>query len=75
MNNEIQKDSIYKRIGWPMVFFGGLSSVMYFFGYNFILLMWIDLAGPIIGWLIRLVLIFGGAGLLIFDKLFFSKRI
>lgn len=40
-------------IGRFLIIYGGLSAIMYFFGYNLVILMWVDLAGPIIGWILR----------------------
>ena len=40
-------------IGGFLALAGVLSSVLYFIDYNLRILMWIDLWGPIVGWLIR----------------------
>jgi hypothetical protein len=52
-----------KSLGFYMLIFGAGSAILSFMGMNFRLLMWIDLWGPTIGWLIRGGLI--GLGLLL----------
>ena len=39
-----------------MFFFGVGSAVLYFLNMEFIVLMWIDLWGPTVGWVIRVLL-------------------
>ena len=42
-----------KSFGGTLVFFGVGSLVLNTFGYEFYLLMWIDMWGETIGWVIR----------------------
>lgn len=56
-------------IGALMVLFGIASGILSFFNYNLKLLMWVDLWGEAMGWVIRIALIIIGAGLLfVFNK-------
>ena len=52
-----------KNLGGLMVFFGAGSLILGLFGYEFSLLMWIDLWGPTVGWIIRIALIVVGGAL------------
>ncbi|HOS41452.1 MAG TPA: hypothetical protein PLG31_17105 [Spirochaetota bacterium] len=45
-----------------------LSSVLSFIGYNLRLLLWIDMWGPVVGWVIRIALIVVGGALFFFGK-------
>ena len=48
---------------------GIMSIVLSIFNYNVRLLAWVDLWGPVMGWIIRIALIVGGGALfLIFGK-------
>ncbi|MEM1442722.1 MAG: hypothetical protein AAGF67_10295 [Verrucomicrobiota bacterium] len=50
-----------KRIGGLMFFFGVGSAILYFLNFEFIILAWIDMWGPVVGWIIRAALaIVGG---------------
>jgi|GEM_PF-1558455 len=50
------------RIGLFMAVLGIISSVLYVFDYNVQLLMWVDMWGPIVGWVMRIgFIIVGGA--------------
>jgi hypothetical protein len=49
-----------KSWGATFLFFGVGSSILYFLNMEFILLMWIDLFGPTVGWGIRIALIILG---------------
>jgi len=57
-------------IGGFLAAAGVMSSVMIFFGYNLKILMWIDMWGPAIGWVIRIALIVGGIALVILSRVF-----
>lgn len=48
-----------------LVFAGLMSIVLNLVGYNLRILMWIDLWGDVVGWLIRVALVVGG-GVLFF---------
>jgi hypothetical protein len=50
-----------KKFGGTLFFFGVGSIVLYFFNMQFIILAWIDLWGPTIGWVIRGALTIVGA--------------
>jgi hypothetical protein len=50
-----------KNFGGTLFFFGIGSVVLYFLSMEFIILAWIDLWGPTIGWVIRGALIIVGA--------------
>lgn len=50
-------------IGAGMVAIGIASTLLSFFNYNLRLLMWIDLWGTTIGWIIRVLLIIGGGAI------------
>lgn len=54
------------QIGGTLALFGVLSIVMYFLGYNLRILLWIDLWGDTIGWIIRIGLVLVGGGLAFF---------
>jgi len=49
-----------KNIGGLMVLFGAGSIVLGFVGYEFTLMMWVDIWGPAVGWIIRIALIIVG---------------
>ena len=56
-------------IGALLVLFGIASGVLSFFDYNLKLLMWVDIWGTTMGWVIRIALIIVGAALLfLFNK-------
>ena len=42
-----------KGIGSFLFFTGLISTVLYFIGMELVILVWIDLWGPTIGWIIR----------------------
>jgi hypothetical protein len=42
-----------KKLGGAMFFFGVGSIILYFLNMQFIILAWIDLWGPTVGWIIR----------------------
>ena len=46
-----------KNIGGLMVLFGAGSIVLGMVGYEFTLMMWVDMWGPTVGWVIRIALI------------------
>lgn len=52
------------RFGAMLAIFGFASSVLAFFGYNLRLLMWVDLWGNTLGWVIRIGTILVGVLLL-----------
>jgi hypothetical protein len=52
-----------KKWGGYMFFFGVGSIVLSFIGMQFILLAWIDMWGPAVGWAIRIALTVVGAAL------------
>ena len=52
-----------KSIGMYMAIAGIASIVLHFMGMNLRLLMWIDMWGESIGWIIRAGLLIGGAAL------------
>lgn len=52
-----------RSIGSTLLFFGIGSTVLYFVGYEFVILSWIEFWGEATGWTIRAVLIVAGAGL------------
>ena len=54
-----------RQVGGYMLFFGVGSSILYFMGMQFKLLMWMDMMGEVPAWSIRLGLIFVGALLLV----------
>ncbi|EAY30829.1 hypothetical protein [Microscilla marina] len=57
------------RFGGILALFGVASSVLSIFGYNLKLLMWVDLWGNTMGWLLRIGFIVAGVALLfIFGK-------
>jgi hypothetical protein len=58
-----------KSIGGIMFFFGVGSAVLYFLNMELILLAWIDMWGPTVGWIIRGALaVVGGALWLVGNK-------
>lgn len=50
-------------LGSLMAIFGIMSSVLSLFNYNLRILMWVDLWGTTVGWIIRVALIVVGAAL------------
>jgi hypothetical protein len=62
-----------KKWGGYMFFFGVGSIILSFIGMQFIILAWIDLWGPAVGWAIRITLTVIGAGLWIAGKAQESK--
>lgn len=50
-------------IGAGMAVMGIASTLLSFFNYNLRLLMWIDLWGTSVGWIIRILLIVGGGAI------------
>jgi len=49
-----------KNIGGLMVLFGAGSMLLGFVGYEFTLMMWVDIWGPTVGWIIRGALVVVG---------------
>ena len=54
------------KAGLVLAAMGVMSIILYFFNYQVRLLAWIDLWGTTIGWVIRALLIVGGAALFFF---------
>ena len=52
-----------KSIGGLLFFFGIGSMVLYFMNMEFILLMWVDMWGLTIGWIIRIAMAVIGGGM------------
>ncbi len=45
-----------------LLFLGGVgSSILYFLNMQFVLLMWVDMWGDSVGWIIRIAMIVAGA--------------
>lgn len=57
-----------KSLGGTLFFFGVGSCILHFLNMEFILLMWVDLWGPTIGWIIRGILIVAGGILWLIGK-------
>lgn len=58
-----------KSLGGNLFFFGVGAIVLYFVQMEFILLAWIDMWGPTVGWAIRIgLVVVGGALWLIGNK-------
>ncbi|MFO0871077.1 MAG: hypothetical protein U0935_19305 [Pirellulales bacterium] len=57
------------RLGANLIFFGLGSIVLNLLNFEFVILMWIDLWGPTVGWAIRLGLIGLGVVLMVAAKL------
>ena len=57
-----------KKWGGYMFIFGIGSIILSFIGMQFIILAWIDLWGPTIGWIIRIGLVVVGAALWLAGK-------
>lgn len=55
-----------KSFGSMLMLLGAGSFVLNMIGYEFILIMWIDVWGETAGWAIRGAMIVGGAGLFFF---------
>ncbi len=50
-----------KKLGGALFFFGVGSIVLYFLNMQFVILAWVDLWGPKIGWVIRILMaVIGG---------------
>lgn len=52
-----------QKVGGALFVYGLLSAALWFVHMNLIILMWMDLGGPEIGWAIRGVMILGGAAM------------
>jgi len=61
-----------KGLGSLLVFFGIGSSILYFLNMQFILLVWVDLWGDAIGWIIRIVMI--GLGVVLWGAAALADR-
>jgi len=48
------------KLGMFLFFFGLASAILSFFNYNLRLLIWVDLWGATIGWILRIGFIVGG---------------
>ncbi|HAS44093.1 MAG TPA: hypothetical protein DCS93_26685 [Microscillaceae bacterium] len=48
------------KLGAFLFFFGLASALLSFFNYNLRLLLWVDLWGTTMGWIIRISFIVGG---------------
>ncbi len=58
-----------KSLGGNLFFFGVGAIVLYFLQMQFIILAWIDMWGPTVGWAIRIgLVVVGGALWLIGNK-------
>ena len=55
-------------LGGLMAFAGIASAILSFMDYNLRLLMWVDMWGPTMGWVIRGGLVVGGVVLFIIGK-------
>ncbi len=62
------------QIGGLMFFFGLASIVLYFLNYELTLLMWIDMWGETVAWVIRIGLLVAGGALWLFDRSNDSER-
>jgi hypothetical protein len=61
-------EQFMKSLGGNMFFFGIGSIILSFLGMEFILLAWIDMWGPILGWSIRIGLSAVGGALWLFAR-------
>ncbi|MFH1434960.1 MAG: hypothetical protein ABIJ56_04500 [Pseudomonadota bacterium] len=52
-------------IGSFLALAGVASIILYFIGWNLVILMWIDMWGPVLGWVIRIGVTVLGAGLFV----------
>jgi len=57
-----------RSIGSFLILLGAGSAVLYFIGYEFRYLMWIDNWGETVGWGIRGALVVVGGAMMFFDK-------
>jgi hypothetical protein len=57
----VSQEAEMKKWGGYMFFFGIGSIILHFIGMQFIILVWIDFWGPLVGWIIRIGLAVGGA--------------
>ncbi|WP_074408435.1 hypothetical protein [Aquimarina megaterium] len=53
-------------IGSLLFLMGLVSAILSIFNYNLKLLIWIDLWGTFMGWVIRILLIIGGAAIYLY---------
>ncbi len=60
MAENVHYPQTMKQLGGTLFFFGVGSTVLHFINMEFIILAWIDLWGPVIGWAIRGALIVVG---------------
>ena len=56
----VQQTKNMKRFGLILFTLGAASSIIQFFGREFVVLIWIDLWGTTVGWIIRIALMVGG---------------
>lgn len=54
-----------RQWGWTLIVFAALSALLPYLGMQLILMAWVDLWGPTIGWLIRVGFVLVGIGLLV----------
>jgi hypothetical protein len=57
------------KLGATLFVFGAMSCLLKLVGYDLILVMWVDLWGATIGWVIRGALIVGGLALWAYEAI------
>ncbi|MFZ4574683.1 MAG: hypothetical protein ACOYN0_09820 [Phycisphaerales bacterium] len=57
-----------RQWGGTLIFFAVLSAVLPYIGVQLILMAWVDLWGPTIGWIIRSAFVVVGIALLVLGK-------
>ncbi len=64
---------ITNTVGGGLMLASFASTILYFFDYNVKLLLWVDMFGPTVGFLIRAVMFLVGAAVLAAGFLFESQ--
>jgi uncharacterized membrane protein len=57
------KKNIFTVVGFALLLFGMSALVLSLVGVKFSFLLWIDAGGPTLGFVIRLLMIFGGVAI------------
>jgi hypothetical protein len=52
-----------ESIGRFLAIYGAISMALWFANMNLVIFIWMDLAGDVIGWVIRIVMVLAGAGM------------
>lgn len=62
-----------ESIGKFLTIYGALSMALWFANMNLVIFIWMDLAGDVIGWIIRIVMVLAGAGMWIAGRILIGR--